>query len=43
MSTIIKHKEFANHKVYKTQVAGRPLTIDGGKGGERASAPARAP
>ena len=25
MSTIIKHKEFTNHKVYKTEVAGRPL------------------
>ena len=24
MSTIIKHKEFTNHKVYKTEVAGRP-------------------
>ena len=27
MSTIIKHKEFTNHKVYKTEVAGRPLTL----------------
>ena len=40
MSTIIKHKEFANHKVYKTQVAGRPLTIDVGKVAELASASA---
>ena len=32
MSTIIKHKEFPNYKVYKTQVAGRPLTIEVGKG-----------
>ena len=30
MSTIIKHKEFTNHKVYKTEVAGRPLTLDVG-------------
>jgi polyribonucleotide nucleotidyltransferase len=40
MSTIIKHKEFANHKVYKTQVAGRPLTIDVGKVAELATASA---
>ena len=25
MSTIIKHKEFTNHKVYKTEVAGLSL------------------
>ena len=31
MSTVIKHKEFTHHKVYKTEVAGRPLTIDVGK------------
>ena len=30
MSTIIKHKEFTNRHVYKTEVAGRPLTIDVG-------------
>lgn len=40
MSTIIKHKEFTNHKVYKTEVAGRPLTIDVGKVAELASASA---
>ena len=40
MSTIIKHKEFTNHKVYKTEVAGRPLTIDVGKVAELATASA---
>ena len=40
MSTIIKHKEFTNHKVYKTEVAGRPLTIDVGKVAELANASA---
>ena len=40
MSTIIKHKEFPNHKVYKTEVAGRPLTIDVGKVAELATASA---
>ena len=40
MSTIIKHKEFPNYKVYKTQVAGRPLTIEVGKVAELAAASA---
>ena len=31
MSTVIKHKEFTNRHVYKTEVAGRPMTIDVGK------------
>ena len=38
MSTIIKHKEFTNHKVYKTEVAGRPLTMEVGKLAELANA-----
>lgn len=33
MSTIIKHKEFTNHKVYKTEVAGRPPDHRRGQGG----------
>jgi polyribonucleotide nucleotidyltransferase len=40
MSTIIKQKEFTNYKVYKTQVAGRPLTIEVGKVAELANASA---
>src|SRR5699024_887675 len=40
MSTIIKHKEFTNRHVYKTEVAGRPLTIDVGKAAELTSASA---
>ena len=40
MSTIIKHKEFTNHKVYKTEVAGSPLTIEVGKVAELATASA---
>ena len=40
MSTIIKHKEFTNRHVYKTEVAGRPLTIDVGKVAELANASA---
>ena len=43
MSTIIKHKEFTNHKVYKTEVAGRPLTIDVGKVAELAPLPPWSP
>jgi polyribonucleotide nucleotidyltransferase len=38
MSTIIKHKQFPNHKIYKTEVAGKPLTIDVGKLAELANA-----
>ncbi|MCI2106033.1 MAG: polyribonucleotide nucleotidyltransferase [Intestinimonas sp.] len=40
MSTIIKHKQFPNHKIYKTEVAGKPLTIDVGKVAELANASA---
>ena len=40
MSTVIKHKEFNNRRVYKTEVAGRPLTIDVGKVAELATASA---
>ena len=40
MSTIIKHKEFPNHKVYETVVAGRPLKIEVGKMAELANAAA---
>ena len=38
MSTIIKHKEFTNRHVYKTEVAGRPLTMEVGKLAELANA-----
>jgi len=38
MSTIIKHKQFINHKVYKTEVAGRPFSIEIGKIAELANA-----
>ena len=40
MSTIIKHKQFVNHKVYETTVAGRPLKIEVGKVAELANASA---
>ena len=40
MSTIIKHKQFPNHKVYETTVAGRPLKIEVGKMAELANASA---
>ena len=40
MSTIIKHKEFTQHKVYETVVAGRPLKIEVGKMAELANAAA---
>ena len=40
MSTIIKHKQFANYKKYETTVAGRPLTIEVGKMAELANASA---
>ena len=38
MSTVIKHKQFPNHKVYETTVAGRPLKIEVGKMAELANA-----
>ena len=31
MSTIIKHKEFPNRKLYQMELAGRPLKIEIGK------------
>ena len=37
MSTVIKHKQFPNHKVYETTVAGRPLKIEVGKMAELAT------
>ena len=40
MSTVITHKQFPNHKVYKMDLCGRPLTIDVGKVAELASASA---
>ncbi len=40
MSTIIKPKQFPNHKVYKTTVAGRPFSIEVGKMAELANASA---
>ncbi len=38
MSTIIKQKQFINHKVYRTEVAGRPLILETGKLAELANA-----
>ena len=40
MSTIIKHKEFPNQKVYQMELAGRPLKIEVGKVAELANASA---
>ena len=40
MSTVITHKQFVNHKVYETTVAGRPLKIEVGKVAELANASA---
>ena len=40
MSTVIKHKQFPNHKVYETTVADRPLKIEVGKMAELANASA---
>ena len=40
MSTIITRKQFPNHKVYETTVAGRPLKIEVGKVAELANASA---
>ena len=40
MSTVITHKQFPNHKVYKMDLCGRPLTIDVGKVAELANASA---
>ena len=40
MSTIIPKKEFTNHKIFKTEIAGRPLSIEVGKMAELANASA---
>ena len=40
MSTVITHKQFPNHKIYKTEIAGRPFTIEVGKTAELANASA---
>ena len=40
MSTVIKHKQFTNYRVYETTVAGRPLKIEVGKVAELANASA---
>ena len=40
MSTVITHKQFPNHKVYKMDLCGRPLTIEVGKVAELANASA---
>ena len=40
MSTVIKHKQFPNYKIYETTVAGRPLKIEVGKMAELANASA---
>ena len=40
MSTVITHKQFPNHKIYKTEIAGRPFSIEVGKTAELANASA---
>jgi len=40
MSTIISRKHFTNHKIYKTELAGRPFSIEVGKIAELANASA---
>ncbi|WP_130848781.1 polyribonucleotide nucleotidyltransferase [Intestinimonas timonensis] len=40
MSTVITHKQFPNHKTYKMDLCGHPLTIDVGKVAELATASA---
>ncbi len=40
MSTIITHKQFPNHKIYETTVAGRPLKVEIGKMADLANAAA---
>ena len=37
MSTIIKHKQFTNHKTWQMELAGRPLKIEVGKEAELAA------
>ncbi|MEG1578978.1 MAG: hypothetical protein RR336_09465, partial [Oscillospiraceae bacterium] len=38
MSTIITHKQFTNQKLYTSELAGRPLSIEVGKMAELANA-----
>ena len=38
MATVITHKQFPNHKVFKTEIAGRPFSIEVGKTAELANA-----
>jgi len=40
MSTVITHKQFPNHKIYRTEIAGRPFSIEVGKTAELANASA---
>ena len=40
MSTVITHKQFPHHKIYKTEIAGRPFSIEVGKTAELANASA---
>ncbi len=40
MATIITQKQFPNHKVYRTEIAGRPFSIEVGKTAELANASA---
>ena len=40
MSTIVSRKTFPNHKVFKTEIAGRPFSIEVGKVAELANASA---
>ena len=40
MATIINHKQYPNHKVFKTEIAGRPFSIEVGKTAELANAAA---
>ncbi len=40
MSTIINHKQFPNHKIFTTEIAGRPFSIEVGKTAELANAAA---
>ena len=40
MSTVITHKQFPNHKIFKTEIAGRPFSIEVGKTAELANAAA---
>ena len=37
MATVITHKQFPNHKVFKTEIAGRPFSIEVGKTAELAN------